>query len=337
MQKPKNEAELLAEQPVDKIDKNIRHIFGLLVEKDWKTAKSLAKLMLANDDPAIKQVGNGFDELTDFLKDFGSGKELKAALKYTDSLLLKDELESLLPVLDEEDREKLKADIESKGIVAPLIVQEGPEGLVLVDGYTRYRIAEELGIKRIPVVSVTNLIDSKMLALTLNLSRRHMTKEQRNEVIKNLPIPKVGRPKKGEEVISKKQLAEELGVSEDTIQRARNPKKDANASISKSKKLKRICTPPDSIVPLVPSEDSKTGVIWFTDQHKNMLDKAGYVKGIGYSMDFTKDQVNYDWLVKQTENCMSDLLAAIQKAGLEGVVAKYRMTVQFEARKKEVK
>ncbi len=146
MKKPKNEEELLTTKPTDSIDVNLKHIFGLLVEKDWKTAKSLVNLMKEGKDEA-KELAAGFDELIEFLKDFGAGKELKAALKYPDSILLSNELESLFPPMEEEDRNKLKSDIESRGIIAPLIVQERPEGLLLIDGYTRYRIAEELGIK----------------------------------------------------------------------------------------------------------------------------------------------------------------------------------------------
>ncbi|MFH1625549.1 MAG: hypothetical protein ABID54_10415, partial [Pseudomonadota bacterium] len=173
--------------------------------------------------------------------------------------------------------------------------------------------------------------------LAINCQRRHMTKEQRDALIRALPTPEARRPKKGEQVISKKELAKELGVSESTIKRARGKRGSNEPLTKKSKKIKKICTPPDAVAPLVPSEESKSGVVWFADRHRDIFDKAGFVKGIGYSMEFTKDQIDYDWLVRQTENCMNDLLGAIKKAGLEHVVGKYRMTVQFEARKKEAK
>jgi hypothetical protein len=339
MTKLKNEEDILRTQPIDKIDKNMRHIFGLLVEKDWATAASLIKIMMGSDDAAVKQVASGFTELIRFLKDLSAGKELRAAIKYLDSIILNNDIENLLPAMDEEDREKLKADIESNGIIAPLIVQETPEGLLLIDGYTRYRIAKELSKTKVPIVSISNVLDPKMTALMVNLSRRHMTREQRNELIKALPVPKAGRPKKGEEVNSAKKLAKQLGLTEEIVENVRRePRKDSGINSVKngikSKKLKKICTPPDAVAPLMVSEESKTGVDWFPAREHDIFRKQGYVKGIGYAMRFTKDQVNYDFLAKNTENCMNDLLRAIKKAGLEDIVDHYEMLVSFEARKR---
>ena len=336
----KVESDVLKGQPIDKIDKNLRHMFGLLTEKNWNVASALADKM--SEGPAeIKQMAEGFKELIGFLKNLSAGRELKAAIKYLDSIIINDELENLLPKMEGDDLLKLKEDIEKNGVITPLIVQETPEGLLLIDGYTRYRISEELGKTKVPVVSISNVLDPRTTALMINLTRRHMSKEQRDAIIKAFPVPKVGRPKKGEAVISKKEIAKELGISEDTVQRARNPKKGANASISKRPKLKKICTPPDkvpdSIAPITPSDEGLTGVNWFPVSMRDPFRKAGYMKGIGYEMKFTKEQVNYDWLVKNTENCMKDLLKSIKDAGLEDEVDFYRMTVSFDARKKEVK
>jgi len=325
MKRPINEEELLNFQPVDKIDKNLRHIFGLLVEKDWKTASTLIGLMKKGNEEA-QQLAEGFTELVDFLKIFSAGKEMKAAMRALDSLLINNDLENLFPRLDEEDFDKLKSDIASKGILTPLIIQETPDGLLLIDGYTRYRIAEELGLKRVPVVSVSTRFDERLIALAVNLMRRHVSKQTRDDLIRSLPIPRVGRPKKGEKVISKKVLAEELDISEDTIQRARNPKRtqnDQSASISKPKKAK-------------PAPPQTEPYKWISTKDLEIFREVGYIKGIGYFFDFTKDQIDLDLLVRQVDTGMGQLLKAMKDAGLEDQVEKYRMMITFEARKKGV-
>lgn len=320
MKKITKEAEILEPQPVDKIDKNLRHIFGLLVEKDWKMAGNLVDLMKKGDE-ASQQLAEGFTQLIDFLRVFSAGKETRSAMRDVSSLTLNNDIERLLPEMGEEDREKLKEDIESKGILAPLIVQETSNGLELIDGYTRYRIAEELGIKRVPVVSVSPMLDSRMLALTLNLLRRHMTKDERANYIKQLPIPKRGRPKKGEKTISRKELAKELAISESTVARARQKKNVSFDTFSKPK----ISEP----------KKTKTNEIqWLNEKDIELFREVGYLKGIGYYFDFTPDQIDLDLMVRQIDKGMTQLTKAIKDAGLESQVDHYSMHVTFEARKK---
>jgi len=328
MRKPKSEEEIVAAQPVDKIDKNLRHIFGLLVEKDWKMAQNLITLMKGGNAEA-QQLAEGFTELVDFLKVFSAGKEMKAAMRALDSLLLNNDLENLFPRLDEEDFDKLKSDIASKGILAPLIVQDTPDGLLLVDGYTRYRIAGELGLKRVPVVSVTPMMDARIIAIAVNLMRRHVSKQTRDDLIESLPIPKVGRPKKGEKVISAKVLAKELGISDRTIERARSPKyrqNDQNVGISKSK-LRRVAAQKGEKAP---------EFRWISTKDLEIFREVGYLKGLGYYFDFTKDQIDLDLLVRQVDTGMQQLLKAMKDAGLEDQVEKYRMMITFECRKRGV-
>jgi len=337
MKKPINEEELLATQPVDKIDKNLRHIFGLLVEKDWKMAQNLIALMRGGNAEA-QQLAEGFTELVDFMKVFSAGKEMKAAIRDLNSLSLDSELDNLLPETD--DRESLKTDIESKGILTPLIIQETPDGLKLIDGYTRYRIAKEIGLKRVPVVSINPMLEPKMVALALNLIRRHMTKEARDAFIQKLPIPKAGRPKKEAKIdtneikelrgekptavsISASKLAKELGIHERTVRRAR---KEKNDTISKPKKARRMApTPPD-----------QTPYKWISTKDLEIFREVGYLKGIGYFFDFTKDQIDLDLLVRQVDTGMGQLLKAMKDAGLEDQVEHYRMMITFECRKRGV-
>lgn len=326
MKKPKNEEEMVTSQPIDKIDKNLRHIFGLLIEKDWKMAQSLVNLMKEGEESS-KQMAEGFGELIDFLKVFSAGKETKAAMRGLDSLILNDEIDTLMPEMDVEELNDLRADIASKGILAPLIVQDSPEGPKLVDGYTRYRIAKELGLKRVPIVSVTPLMDARLIALALNLLRRQVSKETRDALIKKIPIPKVGRPKIGEKVISKADLAKELGVSESTIKRSRREKRGQKGE---NDPFSKVCDKKSK-------EKQVDETSWINIKDLDVFNKMGYIKGVGYCIDFTKDQLDFDYLVRCIDRGMQELLKAIKDAGLESQVEKYRMTVSFEARKKERK
>lgn len=322
--------EQLISQPIDKIDKNLRHIFGLLMERDWKTAATLIRAMSTDGSAEVKQLAGGFGELLDFLKVMSAGKELKASVRRLDNIILDDGLAKLLPEPSDEEFEELVADIQEKGILAPLIVQERDEGLILVDGYTRYRIAKDLGIGRVPVVSAAPNIDPRILAIAINLVRRHMTRDARTKFIASIPVPKAGRPKKDEITIKNKDLVSSLGVSERTLQRARKPKTPTNDGVSRPKKrIPKICTPPDK-------EEGPIEVgSWINLKDLDMFDKVGYLKGIGYAIDFTKDQIDIDFLVKTVDKGMKELLRAIKDADLESKVGKYRMTVSFEARKRE--
>lgn len=319
----------MVSQPIDKIDKNLRHIFGLMVEKDFKTAATLLSAIKAKGTEETKQLAEGLIEVLGFVKDLTAGKEIRAAVRRLDTIIYNDELDKLLPALSDEDYADLKKDIEEKGIIAPLIVQDTPEGFLLIDGYTRYRIAKELGIGRVPVIATAINMEPKVLAIAVNLMRRHMSKESRVDFIKAIPIPKQGRPKKGEEVFSKAKIAKEMGISEKTVQRARQ-KKETNVPFSepKPKRIKKICTPPDKEGDPIPEKKD-----WIDARVLGTLDKLGRMKGVGFAMSFTKDQLDVDLLVRYVDEGIHNLLTAVKDAGLEDKVANYRMTVTFEARK----
>ncbi len=53
---------------------------------------------------------------------------------------------------DAEKLRTLKKGVEKHGIKNPLLVADMPEGYVLVDGERRYRVATELGLKKVPVI-----------------------------------------------------------------------------------------------------------------------------------------------------------------------------------------
>ncbi|MBK8246549.1 MAG: ParB N-terminal domain-containing protein [Gemmatimonadetes bacterium] len=88
----------------------------------------------------------------------------------------------LLPELSAEEYTALRESIAADGILVPIQVDE--DGVIL-DGHHRHAIAAELGIN-CPTVVVSNLdtdTDKRTVALALNLSRRHLNREQTRQVI----------------------------------------------------------------------------------------------------------------------------------------------------------
>lgn len=90
----------------------------------------------------------------------------------------------LLPPLSEDEYAALRADIEAHGIRVPVDVDE--TGAVL-DGHHRQAIAAELGID-CPARVITGLDEEgkRGHALSVNIHRRHLDREQRRELIATL-------------------------------------------------------------------------------------------------------------------------------------------------------
>ena len=87
----------------------------------------------------------------------------------------------VMPPLAPEELEALRADIGERGILVPVLVDQ--HGRVL-DGHHRRQIAAELGIEcPTEIRIVENDDEARGIALTLNLIRRHLTREQRRELI----------------------------------------------------------------------------------------------------------------------------------------------------------
>jgi ParB-like chromosome segregation protein Spo0J len=86
----------------------------------------------------------------------------------------------VMPDLAPDEYEALKSDIAKRGIQIPVLIDQAGD---IVDGHHRFRIATELGI-----VCPTELCqaktdaDKRSLAIALNLARRHLTREQREQM-----------------------------------------------------------------------------------------------------------------------------------------------------------
>lgn len=163
------------------------------------------------------------------------------------------------------DLDKLRADIQERGILVPLIVKRDKTVLA---GHTRLNLALELGLLSVPVQFVDSGLQSeeeeRKFVINDNLLRRQLSTEERMNLYRVL-YPTLdtlldedksnGRPKKGELTI--KQIAEETGQKSETVrkqfQRAREEKRDTvpllKAKAPESKKR--------DTVPLLKSETPK--------------------------------------------------------------------------------
>ena len=87
-----------------------------------------------------------------------------------------------MPELAAEQLDSLRADIAANGVLVPVVIDQFGR---ILDGNHRAAIATELGLDY-PTIIVTVIDDADAWdkAVTLNCSRRHMTREQVREVIK---------------------------------------------------------------------------------------------------------------------------------------------------------
>ena len=113
----------------------------------------------------------------------------------------------LLPPLDKDTYDALKTDIRSRGVITPIIVDEKRN---IIDGYHRQKIANELAIE-CPTITRKGLSEEEKQreAVDLNLHRRHLSAEQRREIVARLN--REGRPQR--------EIAQRLGVSQMTVSR----------------------------------------------------------------------------------------------------------------------
>lgn len=86
--------------------------------------------------------------------------------------------------LDAATEQALRASIERFGVLVPVVIDQ--HGRVL-DGHQRLRLADELGLEPDRVVrAVADDAEAWAVAVSLNTDRRHLTPEQRREVVADL-------------------------------------------------------------------------------------------------------------------------------------------------------
>ena len=113
----------------------------------------------------------------------------------------------VMPPLSSEEYQELHDDIKVNGVLEPIHVDE--EGVV-IDGHHRSKIAAELNIP-CPVITHDDLDDAgkRSLAFTLNLKRRHLSREQRRALI--------AESLKSDPQLSNREHARRTGASDKTV------------------------------------------------------------------------------------------------------------------------
>lgn len=111
---------------------------------------------------------------------------------------------NLFPLMEGDEFSVLVADIAEHGQLEPIVIHDG----MILDGRNRYRACIELGIK--PILREWAGSDAQSFVVSLNLHRRHLTREQRDEVIRKLRAMGMTLQK----------IADAVGVSFSTAQRA---------------------------------------------------------------------------------------------------------------------
>lgn len=114
----------------------------------------------------------------------------------------------VMPDLSAEEFEQLKSDIAARGVMVPV---EYDEAGAVLDGHHRVRACKALGIENWPYIVRSGLSDAEKRAhaRALNLARRHLSQEQRRELIRE--------QLKDTPAKSDRQIAKALGVSDKTV------------------------------------------------------------------------------------------------------------------------
>ena len=90
------------------------------------------------------------------------------------------EYEALLPKLSDNEFKELKESVQKNGLFYPIIVNESN---IILDGHTRFRACQELGINPKTEIKVfDNVLDEKEFVLDSNIKRRQLTVLQRCEI-----------------------------------------------------------------------------------------------------------------------------------------------------------
>lgn len=140
--------------------------------------------------------------------------------------------QSLVPTVSEEEYNSLKQSIQDSGVWIPIIVN--PDGVIL-DGHTRYKICQELGLAaKCAERAFENKWLEKKFVIEANLRRRQLNDYQKSEL--GIPLQQINEEMAKEKMIgggknkvasndapfrAVQETANEIGVSRGTFERAK--------------------------------------------------------------------------------------------------------------------
>lgn len=124
----------------------------------------------------------------------------------------------LFPEMQEQEFAELKQDIGRNGLQMPILLYRGK----VVDGRHRLRACTELGIvPRFEEMLAANDAAVNQAVVSINLHRRHLTESQRALVAARLTNSTIGTNQHTAGAVSQQKVAEELGISVDSVLRGK--------------------------------------------------------------------------------------------------------------------
>ena len=145
-------------------------------------------------------------------------------MNHTLNILKRHPLSAAFPDMPQADYAELVADIQTHGLIQPVVLYEG----LVLDGWHRYQASLDAGVK--PAFTKFDGPDPVAFVLSLNMHRRHLDENQRAAAVvacrawaasgdnqHTMAGGDHGAPPRA----TVKAMAEEAGVSERTIQRAK--------------------------------------------------------------------------------------------------------------------
>jgi N6-adenosine-specific RNA methylase IME4/ParB-like chromosome segregation protein Spo0J len=136
-------------------------------------------------------------------------------------------IHAVLPKHTEAELEAMSEDIKLNGQLVPILMK----GKEVVDGRARLKICKALGLKPI-TYDLGSAANDAAWAVSTNLYRRHLTTGQRAIFAEQLAsLTKGSNQHTAKAACSRKEAAKRMGVSEDSIDRARKVKKEGSSKL----------------------------------------------------------------------------------------------------------
>lgn len=216
-------------------------------------------------------------------------------------IILSERYKAVIPRPTVEEYEALKQSIREEGISMALVVNSKN---VLLDGYTRYQIAQELEIDDLPVEvkGFTHEAEEIGFIISLNLNRRHLNTAQKAEI--GLVLLGIEKERARERMLAGKKAdpshnydqgkalkvaSQKVGISHDTLNRARQIKEAAKdddsvaatwnkalegkatlnqayVHVLREKNRKKVASPPKELEPPPTGERKVTAVRWVHEE-----------------------------------------------------------------------